>query len=159
MHERATGTLQDGLGAGRNAASAARHVFVYGTLRRGEVNDINRLRPPPHRCGEATVSGVLFDLGAYPGLRLASSMAVDDPLTRAVVEVAGEVYAIDPALEPVLDEIEEVFPQRSGEYAKREVDVRVNGIVLRALVYEIAPDRVQGRAVIAGGDWVLRNAR
>lgn len=151
MHER-----EDAAG---EAAGPDRHVFVYGTLRRGEINDINRLRPAPRWHGHATVRGVLFDLGAYPGLRLASSLEPDDPLWRACVEVAGEVYAIDAALEPVLDEIEEVFPQRSGEYAKREVDVRVNGEVLRALVYEIAQDRVQGRAIITGGDWMQRGAR
>ena len=151
MHEREE--------AASKASQPDRHVFVYGTLRRGEINDINRLRPAPRWYGNASVRGVLFDLGAYPGLRLASSLAPDDPLLPACVEVVGEVYAIDAALEPVLDEIEEVFPQRSGEYAKREVDVRVNCEVLRALAYEIAPDRVQGRAVITGGDWLQRGAR
>lgn len=155
MHER---EADDGAG-GRDGGSSSRHVFVYGTLRAGEANDINRLRPAPRRLGKASVRGVLFDLGAYPGLRLAASLALGDPLSRVCVEVVGEVYAIDPALEPVLDEIEQVFPQRSGEYARREVKVHVNGTPLRALLYEIAPDRVQGRQVIAGGDWVQRDAR
>ncbi len=35
------------------------HVFVYGTLRRGEVNDITRLRPAPRFVGDAHVAGLL----------------------------------------------------------------------------------------------------
>lgn len=133
-------------------------VFVYGTLRRGEVNDINRLRPAPRLLGHATLRGVLYDLGAYPGLQLSSSKAGDrrpPPFT----DVAGEVYAIDAALEAVLDEIEEVFPQQSGEYLKRRCHVLLNGQSHQVLLYEIAPDRVEGRVVIEGGDWVAYRKR
>ena len=36
-----------------------RHVFVYGTLRRGQANDITRLRPVPRWVGEGRVRGTL----------------------------------------------------------------------------------------------------
>jgi gamma-glutamylcyclotransferase (GGCT)/AIG2-like uncharacterized protein YtfP len=120
-------------------------VFVYGTLRRGGSNDINALHPPPDWVGRAEVRGCLFDLGAYPGVILGG----DRP-------VQGEVYAVSAALLVVLDEIEEVFPQQTGEYQRREVDVVVAGVARRCVVYEVAADRVVGRPVIASGDWFAR---
>lgn len=120
-----------------------RHVFVYGTLRRGGSNDITRLSPPARFVGRASVPGRLFHLGAYPGLRLGGC----EP-------VWGEVYAIAPALEPCLDAIEGLLPEPNGEYAKQEVDVRVAGQVLRCLVYEIAPAWVGDARRIAHGDWL-----
>ncbi len=122
----------------------SRHVFVYGTLRRGEANDITRLHPVPCFVGLAHVPGTLYHLGGYPGLRLQG----DTP-------VLGEVYAIEPALETVLDEIEAVYPQQSDEYRKREVRVWVASRWLVCLVYEIQPVHVLGRPVIDSGDWVL----
>lgn len=119
-----------------------RHVFVYGTLRRGEVNDIQRLRPAPRYLGPARIPGALYDLGPYPGMILGGPGWV-----------LGEVYAITRALEQQLDVIEEVAPVPSGEYARREVDVALQGRVLRCLVYELDAQRTLGRAVIASGDW------
>ena len=121
-------------------------VFVYGTLRRGQANDINRLLPAPVYRGMARIRGVLYDLGRYPGVILGSG---DN-------WVSGEVYAITPELEQQLDRIEEVAPVPSGEYARRHIDVEVDGLLLRCLVYEIAPLRVQGRPRIAHGDWLRR---
>ena len=122
-----------------------RHVFVYGTLRRGEVNDINRLRPPPRYVGAARIPGTLYDLGRYPGALLSGEGWVQ-----------GEVYAIAPELEHQLDVIEEVAPVPSGEYLRRQVTVTLDGRDYVCLVYEIAPSRVQGRALIRSGDWRQR---
>ena len=36
----------------------SRHVFVYGTLRRGGRNDINRLQPAPQYVGMGEVRGL-----------------------------------------------------------------------------------------------------
>jgi gamma-glutamylcyclotransferase (GGCT)/AIG2-like uncharacterized protein YtfP len=138
--------------------SSTRHVFVYGTLRKGEERDINRLQPAPHWVGRASVEGVMHHLGSYPGLVLGAPGTVH-----------GEVYAVSAELERVLDEIEEVWPQQTGEYAKREVVVRLeqgdtdsgsgklNAPVpeLLCVLYEIAPERTEGKPVITGGDWVL----
>lgn len=123
-----------------------RHVFVYGTLRHGETRDINRLLPAPRLLGNARVAGTLYDLGAYPGLVLGTSGWVH-----------GEIYEISPELERLLDEIEEVWPQQSGEYCKREQLVRLaeNAADIPCIVYELSADRIPGMAVIVGGDWLL----
>ncbi|MCJ0763731.1 gamma-glutamylcyclotransferase family protein [Variovorax terrae] len=124
-------------------ATPPRHVFVYGTLRRGGDNDMTRLAPAPRFVGAATIQGVMYHLGRYPGVTLGGARAVQ-----------GEVYEIEPALERVLDEIEELSPLPSSEYFKRIVPVQVMGRWLDCIVYEINPDHVHGRPVIAGGDWV-----
>lgn len=123
-----------------------RHVFVYGTLRRGGANDINRLAPAPRYLGMGEVRGVLYHLDWYPGLTLGGEEAVT---------VVGEVYAIAPALEPVLDAIEQIEPGSGSEYFKREIEVQVDGAALRCLVYEINPERVRDRQPIGHGDWIL----
>lgn len=131
-----------------------RHVylFVYGTLRRGEKRGITRLQPAPQFVGLAHVPGVLYHLGGYPGLVLGGQS-----------RVLGEVYDITPALERQLDQIEEVWPQATGEYAKREILVQLSDVggtsgaspvELLCLVYEINPARTLGKPVIASGDWV-----
>jgi gamma-glutamylcyclotransferase (GGCT)/AIG2-like uncharacterized protein YtfP len=136
-----------------------RYVFVYGTLRKGEERDINRLRPAPHWIGRASVAGVIYHLGGYPGLVLGGQGTVH-----------GEVYAIDAELERVLDEIEEIWPQQTGEYAKREVVVRLDAAEAPAkagdaacelvcVLYEVAPERTRGKPVIASGDWVEHRSR
>lgn len=130
--------------------SASRHVFVYGTLRRGDVRDITRLRPVPQFVGLASVAGVLYDLGPYPGVVLGGP-----------ARVTGEVYTISAELERQLDVIEEVWPQQTGEYRKQAVRVRLDqpqalsgAVELDCLVYEINPARAVGQSVITGGDWL-----
>ena len=141
-----------------------RHVFVYGTLRQGEERDITRLLPAPQWVGHARVSGVLYHLGAYPGVVLGGPGWI-----------RGEVYEISPELERQLDEIEEVWPQQSGEYCKRDIVVRLDetacqgdgqqsgstGAALEeviCIVYEVAPERISGMPVIICGDWVQHRA-
>jgi gamma-glutamylcyclotransferase (GGCT)/AIG2-like uncharacterized protein YtfP len=128
---------------------ATRYVFVYGTLRRGDVRDITRLQPAPVFVGMGSVTGVLYDLGPYPGLLLGGAG-----------QVTGEVYAISAELERLLDEIEEVWPQQTGEYSKREVQVQMDDAPAVAgplcLVYEINGSRLAGCPVITPGDWRRR---
>ena len=126
------------------SADMPRHVFVYGTLRSGGRNDIARFHPKPERVADARIAGTLYDLGAYPGAVLGGSG-----------EVSGEIYRITPAIEAQLDVLEEVEPDGSGEYIKREVLVEpeAGGERLPCLVYEIHPERISGRSVIASGDW------
>lgn len=123
-----------------------RHVFVYGTLRRGGRNDINRLEPVPRYLGMGEVKGTLYHIDWYPGLTLGGEEAVT---------VVGEVYEIAPQLEALLDSIEHIVPGDASEYFKRELDVEVEGRHVRCLVYEINRDRVRGRQVIGHGDWIL----
>ena len=123
-----------------------RHVFVYGTLRRGGRNDINRLRPAPGYVGMGEVRGVLYHLDWYPGLVLGGEEAVT---------VVGEVYRIAPELEAVLDGIEKVAPGADSEYLKREIAIAVDGRAIACLVYEINPLHVRGRQPIGHGDWIV----
>ena len=133
-----------------------KHIFVYGTLRQGELNDINSLLPAPDWIGLGSVQGLLYNLGAYPGLRLN---------VEGGCMVKGEVYAIGADLEQRLDQIEEVWPQQTGEYAKREIEVQLTrssvldpsqtNEKLICLVYEISTDRIVGKPIITNGDWVL----
>ena len=122
-----------------------RCVFVYGTLRKGEERDINRLQPSPVFICLGKISGTLYDLGSYPGMRLGG-----------LNWVHGEIYQITPELERQLDEIEEVWPLQSGEYVRREVAVQSAEAVFHCLVYEVAEVRTFYRAVINSGDWVKR---
>ena len=134
-----------------DATPPARHVFVYGTLRRGDDNDITRLLPLPQYLGEGVIAGVMYHLGAYPGVILGQSAAGHGDATGRII---GEVYAIQPALEARLDEIEMIYPQQRDEYFKRDILVTVGGQQLDCIVYEINPAYVQNKPVIGSGDWV-----
>ena len=129
------------------SAGPTRHVFVYGTLRRGGRNDIARFLPAPAYVADASIAGTLYDFGSYPGAVLGGAGSV-----------VGEIHAITSALEAQLDQLEEVSADDSGEYIKREVKVQAGARELVCLVYEIHPNRIAGRPVIASGDW-LRHVR
>jgi gamma-glutamylcyclotransferase (GGCT)/AIG2-like uncharacterized protein YtfP len=131
---------------GCTAFSDPRRVFVYGTLRRGGSNDITQLQPPPRFIGMSKVQGTLFQLGAYPGLKLGGEGWV-----------VGEVYEVEPALEAVLDIIEDLGPEPTDEYAKRSVVVTVQGVDMECFLYEINPAYVRSAAVMAGGDWLAES--
>lgn len=128
-------------------------VFVYGTLRRGEQRDINCLFPAPIWVGRGCVTGTLYDLGDYPGLVLDACGATGG-------EVMGEVYWVTAELAHLLDEIEEVWPQNSGEYTRKHVTVAMDNSLpggkqrLVCLMYEVNPTRTHGKTVIASGNWV-----
>ena len=126
-------------------AEGPRRVFVYGTLRKGEVNDINRLSPSPVYLGSARVAGTLYPLGWYPGLVLGGEGTV-----------VGEVYAVTPELERRLDEIECLLPEPTGEYLKRELQVDVEGRAMECFVYEIEAGLVANLDPMPEGDWLSR---
>ena len=129
--------------------SNAIHVFVYGTLRAGEANDLRvaaakRGIPEPELLGTATLHGRLYDFGTYPGLVL-------DPTGTAV---RGDVYRIDAALVPVLDEIEEVYPGGDALFLREKHAVMLGSEPVECIVYPVSPAHIAGRHVITGGDWV-----
>lgn len=117
--------------------------FVYGTLRRGDDNDITRLIPEPRFIGHAQIQGTMYHLGSYPGV-----------LLQGDGSIVGEVYAVSPELEQQLDAIESEYPAQSDEYVKRDIDVMVAGVRMRCHVYEINPAYTLGKPVIPSGDWI-----
>ncbi|SAK77076.1 AIG2 family protein [Caballeronia hypogeia] len=129
------------------------YVFVYGTLRAGEVNDIGCAAErhgiaAPEWLGAAHVQGRLFDFGTYPGL------VIDD----AGAPVRGDVYRIEDALVPVLDEIENVYPGVEGLFRSHRLHVEVNvegrKDRMDCLIYPVAAAAVEGLPRIESGDWV-----
>jgi gamma-glutamylcyclotransferase (GGCT)/AIG2-like uncharacterized protein YtfP len=121
------------------------YVFVYGTLRKGQANDITLLSPAPAYVGTGTTPGTLYQLGWYPGLILGGEG-----------KVVGEVYRITPPLERHLDEIEEIYPEPTNEYFKLLIPVEVAGVLFPCIVFEINPERVAGKPLIKSGDWLAR---
>jgi gamma-glutamylcyclotransferase (GGCT)/AIG2-like uncharacterized protein YtfP len=122
------------------------HVFVYGTLRRGDRNDINRLTPAPQWMGYGTVRGDLFDYGRHPGLVLRD----DGP------QVLGEVYRCEPALIKVLDEIELNYPLIPGLYRQAWCSVACGPNTYQCLLYELTDGGKSAQALIEGSglvDW------
>ena len=86
-------------------------LFVYGTLKRGECRESMWPRKPT-QIREAFVRARLYDLGAYPAIRV-DALSVDDDanVDEDLDWVAGEVWsfeadAIDETI-TALDEIEE----------------------------------------------------
>jgi len=130
-------------------------VFVYGTLRAGEVNDLNAAAQKhgiaaPTLVGTGTVAGRLYDFGSYPGL-------VPD---AAAGQVVGDIYDVPEALVPVLDEIEEVYPGQATLFVRTEQAVNHGGKLVTCLLYPVDEAAVATLPRIDGGDWVAyRRAR
>lgn len=122
--------------------------FVYGTLRIGGRNDIRRYGPGSRLAGPAKVRGRLYDLGNYPGLVLGGSDWV-----------TGELHWVSTAIEPALDELEEVWPQRHGLYRRTRALVMAGQDSCSALVYEMDSRRAQAWPLIECGDWLAHLAR
>lgn len=129
------------------------YVFVYGTLRAGEINDLaqaaaRRGLPAARYVGPASVPGRLVDFGDWPGL-----IPVDDGR-----RVRGDVFQVEPALVVLMDEIEEYRPGKPCCFVRREVAARLEipsgAHELRCQYYPIDP-ALRGKAVdIAADDWV-----
>jgi gamma-glutamylcyclotransferase (GGCT)/AIG2-like uncharacterized protein YtfP len=142
-------TAPDALSHARPTLPEAHSLFfVYGTLRQSGANDITRLQPAPHFIGRTHISGTMADLGGYPGVTLGGPG-----------RVVGEVYAVSAVLEAKLDAIEAEYPVSGDVYVKRGITVQVNGQSLPCSVYEISASSVQGKPVIATGDWIENGGR
>lgn len=131
------------------------HVFVYGTLRAGEANDIHLAAQrhgiaAPTLIGVGTIAGHLYDFGNYPGL----------VLDRAGGQVFGDIYDIAEGLLPVLDEIEEIYPGQPSLFVRQTHAVTRADQALACLLYPVAQHTVAGLPRIESGDWVAyRRAR
>ncbi|MDD4081108.1 MAG: gamma-glutamylcyclotransferase [Eubacteriales bacterium] len=89
------------------------HLFVYGTLKRGEAMNILLPRHSANLLGQARLQGyALYDLGAFPAI-----------LPREGESVLGECYAINPSSLPGLDRYE----GEGSLYLRRQVRVSLGG--------------------------------
>ncbi|RQS73925.1 gamma-glutamylcyclotransferase [Burkholderia sp. Bp8963] len=127
-----------------------RYVFVYGTLRAGEANDIGNAAvrhgiAAPTLVGAAALPGELYDFGSYPGM-----VAAADGKTL----VWGDVYEVDERLVPVLDEIERVYPGVDSLFKPETVTLELGGRQYACLYYPVAAHAVSDKLRIASGDWV-----
>ncbi|VVE46859.1 gamma-glutamylcyclotransferase [Pandoraea aquatica] len=132
------------------ARTDAVYVFVYGTLRAGEINDMMRAAArhgiaAPAYVGPSTLGGQLYDFGSYPGMVLGAG--VDERVT-------GDIYRIDAALIPVLDEIEAVYPGEAGVFVREMHEVTCAGATYECIVYPVGAEAVSQLRRIPGGDWV-----
>jgi gamma-glutamylcyclotransferase (GGCT)/AIG2-like uncharacterized protein YtfP len=131
------------------------YIFVYGTLRAGEANDIRLAAErneiaAPRLVGMSALPGRLYDFGTYPGL------VIDE----TGIPVIGEVYEIHDALVPIVDEIERIYPGDNKLFPANEVALEIGGESLMCRFYPVEPFSVQGKAEIPGGDWIAyRSAR
>lgn len=133
-----------------NGQDDTMYVFVYGTLRAGEANDIGDVArrhglPEPRRVETTTVPGTLHDFGDYPGWV---------PNDEAATLVVGDVYDVAPNLIPILDDIEEVYPGRPGLFTRTTLSLPCAGAMLLCMAYPVDPSVAATRPVIEGGDWV-----
>lgn len=136
------------------------YVFIYGTLRAGEINDLaqaaaRRGLPAAQWVARATVPGMLVDFGQWPGL-----IPVADGR-----RVRGDVYRVDPALIALMDEIEEYVPGQPCCFVRHQITARLEAPLDGALdlpcqYYPIDPAHRASAVDIAQDDWIAyRQAR
>lgn len=110
-------------------------VFVYGTLLRGEPN--HELLGDSAFLGEARTDPAfsLVSMGSFPAMIRGGSTSV-----------VGELYEVNNEVLRILDGLEG-HPQ----WYRRTALVLTNGMSAHAYLME--PSEVEGRPVIASGDW------
>jgi gamma-glutamylcyclotransferase (GGCT)/AIG2-like uncharacterized protein YtfP len=121
--------------------SPPRHLFVYGTLRRGATMHA-LLEPGAEWVGPARMRGRLYDLGAFPGFAAGG--------WREFVQ--GELYRL---VAPDSDALLETLDRYEGRAFRRVVREALcaDGAPLPAFVYLFAGS-LRGRRRIASGDYV-----
>jgi len=128
---------------------AIHRLFVYGTLRQGECRHPILVRHGADPLGEGRVDGTLFDLGAYPALRV----------TPRAQSVIGELYEVEDigALIAELDVVEGFggFDRPGSPYRRAVVSARNARESMLAWTYLFAGN-ADGVPVIPGGDWRRR---
>jgi len=128
------------------------HLFVYGTLMPDACGELGlaeraRLAVEADLLGPATTTGLLLDLGDYPGL-------IDGPGV-----VHGIVYALrNPAATLAwLDAYEDVRGTSQDLYRRDERPVTLEtGTSISAWTYVSIQPMIE-RAVIGSGRWYLRS--
>ncbi len=130
------------------------HVFVYGTLRQGEINDIALAArrhdvDEPVLIGRADIPGALFDFGRWPGLVPPRSRE------QGGARVVGDVYRITTSLLPILDEIEGIRADGRDAFYRGVCEVHIDDKRYGCLYYPVDAASVRGCPPIVDGDWVV----
>ncbi|WP_375260540.1 gamma-glutamylcyclotransferase [Palleronia sp.] len=119
-------------------------VFVYGTLRRGFVNNEATLafRNGATFLAEGRVPGAMYSVGWYPAL-----------IEGRPGDVHGEIWELaTPGMMHVLDEYEGLFDDGPPEYRREVRSVATDQGPIEAWVYVYAHE-VDEQQLIASGDW------
>jgi gamma-glutamylcyclotransferase (GGCT)/AIG2-like uncharacterized protein YtfP len=131
---------------GDSASDEPCALFVYGTLKRGELNE-GLLRPHAESVEPATARGLLYDLGLYPALG------------RGEGRVRGELVRLRaadlPAVLRLLDRLEGYTPENEAGsmYVRRVVEVETEaGSPERAYTYLYNRD-LSEVSPIESGEW------
>ncbi len=123
-----------------------KHLFVYGTLRKGLNGTLHPfLAETADYVGEAKFNGILFDLGAYPGV-----IPSDNPHEF----VKGEVYALQRPRETLL--LLDAYEGCDGDdplYRRELVEIHGDNQTWRAWIY-LNNDPLAGYMVIESGDYL-----
>ncbi|SAI72262.1 AIG2-like family [Bordetella ansorpii] len=128
------------------------YVFVYGTLRRGEINDLARAAeraglPAPRNAGPGRVPGRLVDFGDWPGLLPPAAGADARP-------ILGELYQVTPELLALMDQIEEYTPHAPCCFVRADTLAHTASGAIACQYYPIDP-AFRGQAPdIDEDDWV-----
>ncbi len=140
---------------GRQVAVPMTHnLFVYGTLMSAADSRLGRrermrLAASGRSLGNARTRGRLFDLGAYPGLVVASGRSVPE-------FVHGEVFALDRPEETFawLDPYEGIGPAASGdaEFVRVIREIWLAETVISAWLY-LYRGTLPADGLIADGRW------
>lgn len=126
------------MSAPRSQCRSPTRVFVYGTLLAGEPN--HRVLTGARLVAKARTEPAfeLRDLGPFPGLVSGGAHAV-----------AGEVYEVDEATLAALDRLE----GHPRFYRRTRIALDDGSLVQ---TYLLPPEQVEGRPVIASGNWRSR---
>lgn len=121
--------------------TSSKHLFVYGTLMRGQIR--HHLLAPGgiQSIVPASISGQLIDLGEYPGVLL--STHIQQRVTGELIEFAS------------LDKILEAIDAEEGPDFRREI-VHVtlrDGRDQFAWTYVFSTGQLAQHAVIPSGNW------
>lgn len=114
-------------------------VFVYGTLRQGQVNHTLLVKAWLLGTHRTTPAYTMYHLGAYPGV-----------VARGQEVVVGEVYRVDVNTLRQLDRLED-YPRLYG----RTLIPTPYG---RAWIY-LYQGKIGRRSCIPGGDWTHPSLR
>lgn len=119
------------------------HLFVYGSLRRGEAADLSQ-KPGAEFVQSDTINGLLYAVSWYPGAKVQPG-CYDTTLPHIV----GDVFkVIDEGLPPILDAYEG-YPTLFD----RVETVTAGGIITWVYVYN---HDVDDSRLVDDGDWLNR---